>query len=276
PKMGEVIQGTQLQIAYYDQLRASLDDSLTAAENVSGGRENVMVNGKERHIMSYMQDFMFDPARARAPITALSGGETGRLMLAKLFLQPSNLMVLDEPSNDLDIETLELLESLLAEYQGTIILISHDRELIENVVTRSLVYQGNGKFVEVAGGYQDFERELSQSSVLKPVFEDDKKKQNAAPGPATVANNPNKPAQKSKPPKLSYKQRLELDKLPETIASIESTLADIHKAMSQADFYKDKDSAETTITRASTLQDELDEAYSRWEELESIHTGAGQ
>ncbi|MBX2881840.1 MAG: ATP-binding cassette domain-containing protein, partial [Granulosicoccus sp.] len=115
PKMGEVIQGTQLQIAYYDQLRASLDDSLTAAENVSGGRENVMVNGKERHIMSYMQDFMFDPARARAPITALSGGETGRLMLAKLFLQPSNLMVLDEPSNDLDIETLELLESLLAE-----------------------------------------------------------------------------------------------------------------------------------------------------------------
>lgn len=170
PESGHIRHGTRLEIAYFDQLRASLDVSATAAENVSGGRDTVSVNGSDRHIMSYMQDFLFEPARARAPITALSGGETGRLMLAKLFLKPSNVIVLDEPSNDLDIETLELLEALLADYVGTVILISHDRQLLENVVTRSLVYQGGGRFVSVIGAWDDFERERATSTHLKAVF----------------------------------------------------------------------------------------------------------
>jgi len=145
PQEGSIDFGTRLEIAYFDQLRDLLDTTQSAVDNVSGGRDNVTVNGNDRHIMSYMQDFLFSPERARAPITAMSGGELARLMLAKLFLKPSNVLVLDEPSNDLDIETLELLESLLSEYHGTVILISHDRELIENVVTRSLVFQGDGK-----------------------------------------------------------------------------------------------------------------------------------
>ena len=172
PDEGGIRHGTRLEIAYFDQLRATLDTTSSAADNVSGGRDTVTVNGADRHIMSYMQDFLFEPARARAPITALSGGETGRLMLAKLFLKPSNVIVLDEPSNDLDIETLELLESLLADYAGTVILISHDRQLLENVVTRSLVWQGGGRFVGVIGAWDDFERERAASNSLKPVFAD--------------------------------------------------------------------------------------------------------
>ena len=153
PSSGMIQHGTQLQIAYFDQLRTSLNIELSAAENVSGGRDNVQINGAPRHIMSYMQDFLFAPDRARAPINALSGGETNRLLLAKLFLKPSNVLVLDEPSNDLDIETLELLESLIGDYPGTVILISHDRQLLDNIVTRSLVYQGRGRFIDVVGGY---------------------------------------------------------------------------------------------------------------------------
>jgi len=272
---GTVKQGTQLEVAYYDQLRTALDPKLSAADNVSGGRDTVDVNGVPRHIMSYMQDFLFEPSRARAPITALSGGEMGRLMLAKLFLRPSNLIVLDEPSNDLDIETLELLESLLGDYKGTVILISHDRELLENVVTRSLVYQGDGKFIDVAGGYEDFERERAASKgALKPVFESSKPTPSVAPAPvatpAPAQSNSKSAAAKSK---LSYAENKELQTLPDDINKLEIRVASIHDAMNGADFYSDKVKADKQIAEAATLQTELAGLYTRWEVLEEKQTG---
>ena len=271
---GSVHRGTQLEVAYYDQLRTLLDPKLSAADNVSGGRDTVTVNGNPRHIMSYMQDFLFEPSRARAPITALSGGETGRLMLARLFLKPSNLIVLDEPSNDLDVETLELLEHLLGEYKGTVILISHDRELLENVVTRSFVFQGNGNFIDVAGSYADFERERASSSSLKPVFEQSSDQPGALDtNIPKAAAKPAPVAPKRKPAKLSYKQKLELEALPQTIGDLEQRIADIHKAMNTPDFYNDKIAADKTIKEAERLQKELEQAYARWEELELLAEG---
>jgi len=197
--------------------------------------------------MSYMQDFLFTPDRARAPITALSGGETSRLMLAKLFLQPSNLLILDEPSNDLDIETLELLEQLIQDYAGTVILISHDRELLDNVVTKSLVYQQNGKFVEVIGGYADFLREMKQTSDLVPVFDSGDSADNSKP----AASEPKKSKPKAK---LSYKLQRELDALPEQISKLESKLEALHTAIASPDFYDDKTKADNTITESNEVQ----------------------
>ncbi len=271
PTSGSVHTGTQLEVAYYDQLRAALDTKLSAADNVSGGRDTVEVNGAPRHIMSYMQDFLFEPSRARAPITALSGGEMGRLMLAKLFLKPSNLIVLDEPSNDLDIETLELLEALLGEYKGTVILISHDRELLENVVTRSFVYQGNGRFIDVAGGYEDFERERANSNTLKPVFETSPVLQpaggssTAVSKPAGSEKNQDKAENKKK---LTYAETLELEKLPAEINILEADIAAIHEKMNEPDFYTDKAAADSKIKEAGELQAKLDTMYERWELLE--------
>lgn len=271
PTSGSVHTGTQLEVAYYDQLRAALDTKLSAADNVSGGRDTVEVNGAPRHIMSYMQDFLFEPSRARAPITALSGGEMGRLMLAKLFLKPSNLIVLDEPSNDLDIETLELLEALLGEYKGTVILISHDRELLENVVTRSFVYQGNGRFIDVAGSYEDFERERANSKTLKPVFEASPVLQpaggssTAVSKPADSEKNQDKAENKKK---LTYAETLELEKLPAEINILEADIAAIHEKMNEPDFYTDKVAADNKIKEAGELQAKLDTMYERWELLE--------
>ncbi len=267
---GTVKRGTQLEVAYYDQLRAMLDPKLSAADNVSGGRDTVEINGQPKHIMSYMQDFLFEPSRARAPITALSGGETGRLMLAKLFLKPSNLIVLDEPSNDLDVETLELLESLLADYKGTVILISHDRELIENVVTRSMIFQGDGNFIDVAGSYTDFERERATSNTLKPVFEQSRDLSEHMKSAANAAAKPVEAAAKPKPAKLSYKDKLELESLPGKINELEASIASIHTAMNSANFYDDKQKADKSIKKAETLQTQLDKAYVRWEELEEM------
>lgn len=272
PTTGTVKQGTQLEVAYYDQLRATLDTQLSAADNVSGGKDTVEVNGSPRHIMSYMQDFLFEPSRARAPITALSGGETGRLMLAKLFLKPSNLIVLDEPSNDLDIETLELLESLLADYKGSVVLISHDRQLLENVVTRSFVFQGKGKFIDVAGSYEDFERERQSSSTLLPVFT------STSPDPTTGAphKTPKKAVDsiqstgqtKQKKNKLTYAESKELAQLPQAISELESKLANLHERMNHPDLYQDKIKANKVIEETQSVQNSLDEAFARWEALE--------
>ena len=281
PTNGSVHSGTQLEVAYYDQLRATLDTHLSAADNVSGGRDTVIVNGSPRHIMSYMQDFLFEPSRTRAPITALSGGETGRLMLAKLFLKPSNLIVLDEPSNDLDIETLELLETLLADYKGTVILISHDRQLLDNVVTRSLVYQGNGRFIDVIGGYEDFERERAKSTTLKPVFEQTGSKQTPTnshqqtPTNKDSVKNQNGKATKESVSskssrKLTYAESKELSQLPNTINTLEEKLAQIHSSMNEPGFYSDSANSETVIAEAAKTKQSLDEAYERWELLEDM------
>ncbi len=276
PTSGTVHQGTQLEVAYYDQLRATLDTRLSAADNVSGGRDTVEVNGTPRHIMSYMQDFLFEPSRARAPITALSGGETGRLMLAKLFLKPSNLMILDEPSNDLDIETLELLESLLADYKGTVILISHDRQLLENVVTRSFVFQGEGNFIDVAGGYEDFERERQSSTTLKPVFESDLNQTPTIRKQETATSDKNKQektAKANQKSKLTYGESKELKQLPAQISKLETELGTLHQEMNKPDFYSNKATAEKTLAESQELQSRLDEAYSRWETLEQKAEG---
>lgn len=273
PTSGSIRQGTQLQAAYYDQLRASLDPTLSAADNVGGGRDTVDVNGSPRHIMSYMQDFLFEPSRARAPITALSGGETGRLMLAKLFLKPSNLIVLDEPSNDLDIETLELLEALLADYKGTVILISHDRQLLENVVTRSLVYQGDGQFIDVAGGYEDFERERLVSKTLKPVFgpaDTDSTASSRKPKLAAASAPPQAPKKAAASRTLTYGETKELTGLPDRISALEAALAELHLRMNAPDFYANKDAAAATLQTAGDVQAELDRTYARWEALEEL------
>ena len=264
PSSGTLRTGTQLEIAYFDQLRTSLDQTMTAAENVSGGSDNLTINGQPRHIMSYMQDFLFTPDRARAPITALSGGETSRLMLAKLFLQPSNLLILDEPSNDLDIETLELLEQLIQDYAGTVILISHDRELLDNVVTRSLVYQHSGMFVEVIGGYGDFLREMKQNSSLVPVFDNNDA---GTSNSKAVEDEPKKAKPKAK---LSYKIQRELDALPEQISKLETKLEALHKAIAAPDFYNDKVKADNTIVEADDVQKLLDTAFERWAEIEEM------
>lgn len=278
PQSGTIKFGTRLEIAYFDQLRESLDTKQTAVDNVSGGRDTVTVNGHDRHIMSYMQDFLFSPARARAPIDAMSGGELARLMLAKLFLNPSNVLVLDEPSNDLDIETLELLESLLADYKGTVILISHDRELIENVVTRSLVYQGDGNFLDVAGGYADFERERKTNNRLKPVFEADP--ENSRSAQKNVSDSTGSDAAKksqinsghpqTKTKKLSYKLNLELEKLPAKIEELESSMAGYNDLINAPGFYDNADDSARILALVKETQDELDGAYNRWDELENL------
>jgi len=278
PQQGSIKHGTQLEIAYFDQLRTALDPNQSAADNVSEGQDTLNINGVQKHVMSYMQDFLFAPDRARAPITALSGGETNRLLLAKLFLKPSNVLVLDEPSNDLDVETLELLESLLAEYKGTVIMISHDRKLLDNVVTRSLVYQGNGKFVDVVGGYTDFLRELETSTTLKPIFADseqitrksksaevvtasgDLATTKASPGPAA----PKKKAAK----KLSYKDQKELDELPGVISQLEEKITELHALIAAPKFYDDKAAADNVLKEVESEQAALDAAYKRWEVLE--------
>jgi len=272
PQQGSIKLGTQLEIAYFDQLRTALDPKQSAADNVSEGQDTLEINGVQKHIMSYMQDFLFAPDRARAPITALSGGETNRLLLAKLFLKPSNVLVLDEPSNDLDVETLELLESLLAEYKGTVIMISHDRKLLDNVVTRSLVYQGNGKFVDVVGGYTDFLRELENSTTLKPIFADTEQITRKSKSAAldTSKSEKAKPATPAAKPakKLSFTDQKELDGLPGLINQLEEKISGLHETIAAPGFYDDKKTADGTLKDVEKAQADLDAAFKRWEVLE--------
>ena len=284
PTAGSVHHGTKLEIAYLDQHRDVLDPKLSAADNVSGGRDTVDLAGGERHVLSYLQDFLFEPARARAPITALSGGELGRLTLARLFAAPSNVLVLDEPSNDLDVETLELLEHMLAEYPGTVILISHDRALLENTVTRSLVYQRDGAFVEVAGGWEDFERERRASGRLVDPFgradgdapADDgasgAKAAPAFPAPKPAGKGPDVPA-KPAARKLSFKDADELAKLPDRIAAHEGEVESLTATMAEPGFFDDADASRAATERLATLQRELEAMYARWDELETLSGG---
>ncbi|QAU24920.1 ATP-binding cassette domain-containing protein [Dyella sp. M7H15-1] len=261
PQRGVVTLGTGLQIAYFDQHRAQLNDALNALDNVAEGREYIELNGQRKHIIGYLQDFLFSPERARAPITRLSGGERNRLLLAKLFAQPSNLLVMDEPTNDLDVETLELLEELLTEYKGTLLLVSHDREFLDNVVSSTLVLEGEGKVGEYVGGYSDWLRqkpmERHATEIVTPVAVTSKV--------ATVAADI---SEKSKR-KLSYKDSRELEQLPARIEQLEADVAARVEAMNDPSFYQ-QDSA--AIQRANDdltkVQAELDTAYARWTELE--------
>ena len=256
PDGGEVRLGTNLQVAYFDQHRAALREDWNALDNVAEGREFIEVNGARKHALGYLQDFLFTPERARAPITALSGGERNRLLLARLFARPSNLLVMDEPTNDLDVETLELLEERLGEYPGTLLLVSHDRDFLDSVVTSTLVMEGGGRIGEYVGGYSDWLRQRVQPAPA------------AAPVRAT-APAPAKPAAAPAKKKLSYNDQRELDALPAKIEALETRVAALTEAMQSPDFYQ-RDSAvvAAALAEAAEAQKQLDAAYERWQQLD--------
>ncbi|WP_242103957.1 ATP-binding cassette domain-containing protein [Lysobacter sp. M2-1] len=260
PQAGEVRLGTQLQVAYFDQYRSTLREDWNAIENVAGGREFIEIGDSRKHVLGYLQDFLFTPERARAPITRLSGGERNRLLLARLFAQPSNLLVMDEPTNDLDVETLELLEELLADYAGTLLLVSHDRDFLDHVVTSTLVMEGQGRVGEYVGGYSDWLRQRSEPAATPPPSK-----------PGAAATNPVK-ATPSAPPRrrLGFKETRELEQLPGRIETLEARLAALGAAMHEPAFYQ-QDAATIVARNAelATAQAELDAAYARWSELES-------
>ncbi|WP_369160084.1 ATP-binding cassette domain-containing protein [Candidatus Thiodiazotropha sp. LNASS1] len=263
PDTGRVKLGTQLQVAYFDQLRGQLDEESSVQDNVGGGSDKVDVGGKSKHIIGYLQDFLFTPERARSPVKALSGGERNRLLLAKLFTRPANVLVLDEPTNDLDVETLELLEELLSDYPGTLLLVSHDREFLDNAVTSCLVFEGVGRVAEYVGGFSDWEAHARarQSVESKPK------------GGAGVKSVPERPKKKSE--KLSYKDQRELDALPQRIEALEVRLDELQTRLGDPDLYRTQGELVAELQQQmSAVQLELDQAYERWETLESMQTGS--
>lgn len=261
PDTGKVDLGTKLSVAYFDQQRAVLDPEKTVAENLNFGSDSITINGRTRHVMSYLQDFLFPPERVRSPVKSLSGGERNRLLLARLFIQPANLLVLDEPTNDLDVETLELLEELLCNYDGTLILVSHDRTFLDNVVTSTLAFEGEGMVNEYVGGYEDWLRQ-SRSSFSKV------EKKAATKKAEEEQKSPVKDNKKETKNKLSYKAQFELDTLPQKIESLESEQTVIQEKMAEADFYQqDKKEIDKVLTRIKEVEAELETTYARWEEL---------
>jgi len=258
PTAGTVKLGTRREVLYFDQMRSQLDLNATVQENVGEGNDTVTVGGRQRHVIGYLQDFLFSPERARTPVHILSGGERNRLLLAKLFTRPANVLVMDEPTNDLDAETLELLEDLLAEYTGTLLLVSHDREFLNNVVTSTLALEGDGKVTESVGGYDDW---LRQAEAARSAAE--------APKQKSVPEKPR--PEKEKPRKLSFKEERELEALPEKIAELEAAQAALHLRLGDPEFYKSAGSEVAAVNdRLAALEAELEEVYARWEELESV------
>jgi ABC transport system ATP-binding/permease protein len=262
PQSGEVKLGTQLDVVFFDQHRSELREDWTALENVAGGSETIEINGVRKHALGYLQDFLFSPDRARAPISALSGGERNRLLLAKLLARPSNLLVMDEPTNDLDIETLDLLEELLGQYTGTLILVSHDREFIDNVVTSSLVMEGDGRVGEYVGGYSDW---LAQRRAVSLAARSASEREVSGKSTTAVAVTPVAAARR----KLSYKDQRELDELPKRIETLEAAIAAMLAQSQEAAFYK-RSAAEIAEhgRQMAQKQQELDAAYVRWQELD--------
>jgi len=262
PQAGEVRLGTNLEIAYFDQHRTHLREDRNALDNVSEGAEFIQINSARKHALGYLQDFLFSPERARAPITALSGGERNRLLLAKLFAKPSNLLVMDEPTNDLDVETLELLEELLASYTGTLLLVSHDREFLDNVVTGTLALEGEGRVGEYVGGYSDWVRQSAPSRLRAATARAARETTSSAP--ATPA------AQAPVKRKLAYKDARELETLPQKIEALEARIAERGAAMQEPAFYqRDARAIVAANDELAKLQHELDAAYARWQELDA-------
>ena len=254
PQGGTVVHGTRLQPVYFDQHREQLDERLTVKESVAGGSEMIEINGRKRHIYGYLEDFLFTPDRARTPVKALSGGERNRLLIARLFTKPANVLVLDEPTNDLDVETLELLENVLVEFSGTLLLVSHDRAFLNEVVTSTLVFEGDGVITEYAGGYDDW---VAQRPKL-PEFE--KEMTDLSPKPAATP-----PARK-----LSNKERQELGHLPDRIAALEKEQDELHKKQAEPSFYRSSDAEIKLVAdRLSALVHEMEAAFARWSELDS-------
>jgi ATP-binding cassette subfamily F protein uup len=257
PASGTVKHGTKLEVAYFDQMRLKLDEQKTVKQNLAGDVDQVIQNGKPRHVYGYMQDFLFSPERARMQVKMLSGGERNRLLLAKLFLQPSNLLILDEPTNDLDAETLELLEEILLEFSGTLLIVSHDREFINNAATGVMVFEGDGMIGEYSGGYDDWFRrhEIAQAAAAQ----DEEKKSQPKPRPTAERTR-----------KLTYKEQKVLEALPAAIEALESEQAALHDRMADPSFYQlDGEEIAAAKEELNGIETKLAQTYSRWEELES-------
>ncbi|PSJ47830.1 ABC transporter ATP-binding protein [Zobellella endophytica] len=261
---GSLKCGTKLDVAYFDQYREQLDPERTVMDNLADGKQEVEVGGRSRHVLGYLQDFLFEPKRARTPVKALSGGEKNRLLLARLFLKPSNLLVLDEPTNDLDVETLELLEELLADYQGTLLLVSHDRDFIDNTATHCWLFEGEGRVSEYVGGYQDMLLQHSRQAEAKPAAAKEK-----ADKPAPKAENKPKAGKR-----LSYKLQQELEGLPLKLEQLEQQIAALQEEINGPDFFS-RSEAETQprLQRLAELENGLEAAFARWEELEEMAAG---
>ena len=262
PDSGTVRNGSKLEVAYFDQLRAQLDDAKPVFENIGGGKDFVTIDGKQLHVMSYLQQFLFTPDRARSPVKALSGGERARLLLARLFAEPSNLLILDEPTNDLDVETLDLLEELLIDYQGTVLMVSHDRAFLNNVVTRTFVYEGGGRIGEYVGGYEDWLRQRKEVSftAVRPEPKKVETVKAEAPKPVVTAA-----------PGLNSKEKRELDNLPKQIEKLENEQRDLGLKLSDPKFFAtQREQAMATQARLAIIDSELTRAYARWEQLEAL------
>jgi len=261
PQSGTIRRGTNLQVAYFDQLRAQLDLEKSVQDNVAEGSDQVQVEGQSRHVLSYLRDFLFTPERARQPVKALSGGERNRLLLARLFTRPANLLVLDEPTNDLDAETLELLEELLIQFSGTLLLVSHDRALLDNVVTSTLVFEGDGLVREYVGGYEDWLRQRPAPAATPPKI---------ATAAAAQSREPAGAETKRPAAKLSFKEGRELGELPARIEALEAEQEDLHARLADPALYQGDGSAVAAAKdRLAELESELAGAYARWEALEA-------
>ena len=268
PTSGTIVAGTKLEVAYFDQLRHQLDLEKTVIDNLAEGRDFITIDGQSRHVLSYLGDFLFSPQRARTPVKALSGGERARLLLAKLFSKPANMLVLDEPTNDLDVETLELLEEVLLNFPGTVLMVSHDRAFLDNVVTSTLVFEGEGRVREYVGGYQDWLRQGGSPKLLgvgetKPAKTEASAPAEAAPAQESAAA----PAAKKK---LSYKLQRELDAIPGQIDALEAQLAEVQAQIADPAFYQQAPAITgAALERLQRLQEELDQLLERWAELEA-------
>jgi ABC transport system ATP-binding/permease protein len=263
PSEGTIRRGTSLMPAYFDQQREQLDPSKSIMDNVTGGSgETITIDGQPRHVSSYLRDFLFPPERLHAPVSMLSGGERNRLLLARLFAKPSNLLVMDEPTNDLDAETLDLLEEMVAEYAGTLLLVSHDRAFLDNVVTSTLVFEGDGRVNEYVGGYSDWLRQRRAIAVAAKT-----------PSPRSVQAAARPPARGSaaaKSRKLSYKDQRELDAMPAAIQRLEVEQAELAAAIDDPElFRRDPAAANAAVQRLQSVQQQLEAAFARWEALES-------
>lgn len=267
PTSGVIKHGTNMEVLYFDQLRAQIEDDRSVADNIANGNETVTVGGRTRHVISYLQDFLFEPSRSRTPARVLSGGERNRLLLARLFTKPANVLVMDEPTNDLDAETLELLEYLLVEYEGTLLLVSHDREFLDNVVTSTLVFEGDGRLGDYNGGYQDWFRQRAARAVkaiqAEPV---------AATVPAKLGGASAAPSAKSR--KLTQKEQRELETLPAMIESLEEEQSTLAAQLSDPTFYQRRSGdAPAMKAQLETVEKALAQAFSRWEDLEQRRQG---
>ena len=267
PTSGKIRCGTKLDIAYFDQYRADLDPEKTVMDNVADGKQDIEVNGVKRHVLGYLQDFLFPPKRAMTPVKALSGGERNRLLLAKLLLKPNNLLILDEPTNDLDVETLELLEEILTDYQGTLLIVSHDRQFIDNTATECYLFEGEGRLNKYVGGFFDAKQQQANFWASKAVEEQAKaKKTEALKEESTVKNDR---TSKPKSVKLSYKEQRELEQLPQQLEELETKITALQAEIADPAFFQQAhDITDAKLKALADTEAELETAFLRWEELE--------